>query len=252
MTKLLVSSIVLAVSLNAADCGTQDLEKKPFYKFIKEFGVLNVNQGYKKTNKAMKKRAKKLGYYASVDEVQSALSDKKEDGTIVIDTRTKTEQDGLYLKGAMKANLRGWNAAFNDMKSTDIKSVYSFCRTGTDQASGIVNLQFLFQGKAKIFGIKDMAVKCHPMYSKSGNVLDAKLNAKKVYVQQADNGAYYEVNCPQVKDSYTPIEVYTQADIDFAKEMDEEIPAKITMKNGKLKKEVTVFKGPDNKYYKKH
>ncbi|MEA3289387.1 MAG: hypothetical protein U9Q04_04310 [Campylobacterota bacterium] len=253
MTKLILSSLVLAVSLNAAaDCGTQNLEEKPFYKFIKEFGVLNVNQGYKKTNKAMKRRAKKLGYYASTDEVTNALADKKEAGTIVIDTRTKAEQEGLYLKGALKANLRGWNAAFNDMKSTDIKSVYSYCRTGTDQAAGIVNLQFLFQGKAKIFGIADMAKACYPMYSKSGKVLDAKLNAKKVYVQQADDGAYYEVNCPAVKDAYTPIEVYGKSDIELAIEMDEPLPSKMTVKNGKLKKEVTLFKGPDNKYYKKH
>jgi len=250
MTKLIVSSLVLTVSLNAAaDCGTQDLEKKPFYKFIKEFGVLNVNQGYKKTNKAMKKRAQKLGYYASTNEVEGALLDNDK-STIVIDTRTKAEQEGLYLQGAMKANLRGWNAAFDGMKSTDIKSVYSYCRTGTDQAAGIVNLQFLFQGKAKIFGLKDMAQACYPMQSKSGKVLDAKLNAKKVYVQQANDGAYYEVNCPQVKDAFTPIEVYNKSDIELALEMEEPLPQTITVKNSKLKKSVVLIKGPDNKYYK--
>jgi hypothetical protein len=256
MKKFLVSTLVVAATLNAAsDCQEQNIEKTPFYKFMKEFGVLNVNKGYKSTNKDMKKKAKKLGYYASVDEVKHALGGGKVDGkkAIIIDSRTEKEQEGLGINNTIKAHLRGWNNAFNqkEMHSDNIGAVYSFCRTGTDQASTLVNLQFLFQGKAKIFGIKDMAEACYPLYSKSGKVLDAKLNAKKVYVQQAEDGAFYEVNCPQVKDAFTPIEVYSQTDIELAEEMDEPLPKELTLKNKKLKKEVKVYKGPDNKYYKK-
>jgi cytochrome c553 len=221
---------------------------------MKDFGVLKENKGYKKTNKEMKKRAKKLGYYASVKEVKHGLNGGKVNGkkVIVVDSRTKVEQEGLGLKGALNANLRGWNAAFNDksMYSGNIGALYSFCRTGTDQADNIVHLQYLFQGKAKIFGLKDMAVACYPLQSKSGNVLDAKLNAKKVYVQQADDGYYYEVNCPQVKNAVTPIDVYTPGDVELAKEMEEELPKTMTMKNKKLKSEVVVKLGPDYKYYK--
>lgn len=255
MTKLLLSSLLLTSGLYASTCNEKNIEGTSFCKFMKEFGILDENQGYKVTNKDMKKRAKKLGYYAKVKEVENALNKEKVNGKkiVVIDSRTKPEQEALYLKGSLKANLRGWNTAFDSksMHSSKLGAVYSFCRTGTDQASSIVNLQFLFQGKAKIFGITDMAKSCYPMYSTNAKVLDAKLHEKKVYVQQADDGAFYEVNCPQVKDAYTPIEVYTQEDIAFADEMDEIIPEKITMKNSVLKKEVTVFKGPDNKYYKK-
>jgi hypothetical protein len=254
MTKLLVTSLAVAATLSASTCQDKNIEGTSFCKFMKEFGVIDKNEGYKKTNKEMKKRAKKLGYYASVSEVKHALEGGKVDGkeVVVIDSRTKPEQEALQLKGSVKANLRGWNNAFNNKHSDNLGAVYSFCRTGTDQASSIVNLQFLFQGKAKIFGLTDMVKSCYPLHSVSGNVLEAKLNAKKVYVQQADNGAYYEVNCPEVKNSITPIEVFSKTDIEDKKMLGEDIPSKITMENKKLGKKVTVYKGPDNKYYKKN
>ncbi|MCV6606823.1 MAG: hypothetical protein OIF32_01305 [Campylobacterales bacterium] len=252
--KLLISFVLgvvfTATTLSAeAQCGTENLENSEFYKFVKEFGVLNVNRGYKSTNKAMKRRAKKLGYYAKVDEVKAALSDNDE-STMVIDNRTKAEQEALTLKGALKANLRGFNKAFDGKKSSEIKSVYSFCRTGTDQATDLVGLQFLFQGKAKIFGIADMAKACYPMVSKSGNVLNAKLNAKKVYVQKAEDGNYYEVNCPEVAEANTPIDVFSQGDVEYAEEENEPLPETMTLTNKKLDESVEVYKGSDNKYYK--
>lgn len=241
------AAILLAAVIGASAGG--------FDEFYQKFGELEVNQGYKNSNGEIKKKAKKLGYYASVNEVESALDGAKIDGkpVVVVDSRTKPEQAGLYLKGAILANLRGWNNAFNDekMHSDKLGAVYSYCRTGTDQADNIVHLQWLFQGKAKIFGLKDMMEACHPAVSESGQVLDAKLNAKKVYVQQAGDGSYYEVNCPQVKDSCTPIAVYTASDVEVAKDLGDALPKSMTMKNKKLKKETVAYLGADNYYYKK-
>ena len=259
MKKIAYVSLFVGLSLFAVEgkngnVFNTDVKNTEFGKFIERFGVLEENKGYSSTNKDMKSLAKKLGYYASTKEVESALAGGKVDGkkVVIVDSRTKPEQDGLYLDGALKANLRGWNVAFNkkDMHSNNLGGVYSYCRTGTDQADNIVHLQYLFQGKAKIFGIKDMAEACYPLQSKSGKVLDAKLNAKKVFVQQAKDGAYYEVNCPQVKNECSPIDVYTKGDIDLAKEMDEKLPMTMTMKNKKLKSEVVVTKASDNRYYK--
>ncbi|MFP4331752.1 MAG: hypothetical protein ACLFQJ_00500 [Campylobacterales bacterium] len=240
--------IVLASALTLSASG--------FGEFYERFGDLDVNKGYSPTNGEIKAKTKKLGYYASVDEVRDALNGVKKDGKpiVIVDSRTKAEQEGLYLKGAILANLRGWNKAFEkpSMHSNNLGGVYSYCRTGTDQADNIVKLQWLFQGKAKVFGIKDMVDACHPAVSKSGNVLDASLWAKKTYVQSDGKGEYYEVNCPQVKDACTPIAVYTQDDIEVTEDLGDELPKSIVMKNKNLNKEVTVYKGADNHYYKKH
>lgn len=202
--------VVLASALTLSASGFGD--------FYEKFGDLEVNKGYSPTNGEIKAKTKKLGYYASVEEVKAALDGAKKDGKpiVVVDSRTKVEQEGLHLKGAILANLRGWNKAFEkpSLHSDNLGGVYSYCRTGTDQADSIVKLQWLFQGKAKVFGIKDMVEACHPTVSKSGNVLDASLWAKKVYVQSDGKGHYYEVNCPEVKDACTPIAVYTEDDIE--------------------------------------
>jgi|GEM_PF-3264896 len=241
----LVASVVAATSLSAGGFG----------EFYKKFGDLEVNKGYGETNGAIKDRIKATGYYATVKEVEAALAGEKVNGkpVVVVDSRTKKEQEGLTLDGAVLVPLRGWNKAFEDENrhSDKIGAVYSFCRTGTDQADNIVKLQWMFQGNAKVFGLRDTVNACYPAVSKSGNVLDAALNAKKVYVQQANDGKYYEVNCPQVQNACTPIAVYTQNDIETAELMGEALPNKITMKNKGLKKEVTVYKGADNYYYKK-
>lgn len=245
MKKIALTGLALATGLFAGG----------FDDFYKNFGELEVNKGYKTTNKEIAKKLKKQGYYASTTEVTEALNGKKIDGKkiVVIDSRTKPEQEGLYLKGAILANLRGWNNAFNleHMHSDKLGAIYSYCRTGTDQADNIVHLQWLFQGKAKVFGLRDMVNACYPATSKSGNVLDAKLNAKKVYVQQAPDGNYYEVNCPQVKDACSPIAVHTPADIEFAQETGEQLPKEMVMKNKKQKSEVIAYRGADNYYYKK-
>lgn len=243
------------VALATATLTTLSAQAGGFDEFYKKFGELDVNQGYKSTNGEIKKKAKKLGYYASAKEVETALKGEKVDGkpVVVIDSRTKAEQEGLHLEGAILANLRGWNKAFekDSMHSDKLGAVYSYCRTGTDQADNIVHLQWLFQGKAKIFGIKDMVEACYPTVSQSGNVLDAKLNAKHTYVQPGKDNKYYEVNCPQVENACTPIAVYSQKDIEVAEDIGEELPKSIVMKNKKLGKEVTVYKGADNYYYKK-
>lgn len=226
-----------------------------FDEFYQKFGELEVNKGYSPTNGDIKKRTKKHGYYASVKEVENALEGKKIDGkpVVVVDSRTKVEQMGLTMDGVILANLRGWNKAFEkpERHSDNIGAVYSFCRTGTDQADNIIKLQWLFQGKAKVFGLRDMVYSCYPTVSQSGNVLDAKLNEKGVYVQNDGTGKYYEVNCPQVKDVCTPIAVHTDDDIEVARTLGDELPKTMTMKNKKLDKEVTVYRGADNNYYKK-
>ncbi|MGM0623932.1 MAG: rhodanese-like domain-containing protein [Campylobacterota bacterium] len=241
----LVASLVAATSLSASGFG----------EFYEKFGDLEVNQGYGETNGKIKSRIKETGYYATVGEVQAALQGQNLDGKpiVVVDSRTKSEQEGLTLDGAVLVPLRGWNKAFEDERrhSDKIGAVYSFCRTGTDQADNIVKLQWMFQGNAKVFGLRDMVNACYPAVSKSGQVLDAALNAKKVYVQQANDGNYYEVNCPQVENACSPIAVYTQNDIDTAELMGQELPNKITMKNKSLGEDVTVYKGADNHYYKK-
>jgi len=259
MKKIVCVSFFLGLSLFATEgkhgnVFNHDVDNTEFGKFIKKFGVLEENKGYSSTNKDIKSLIKKLGYYASTKEVEAALNGARIDGkkVVVTDSRTKAEQDGLYLQGALKPNLRGWNVAFNNknLHSSTIGAIYSYCRTGTDQADNLVRLQYLFQGKAKIFGIKDMAEACYPLASKNGNVLDAKLNAKKVFVQKAKDGSYYEVNCPQVKNECSPIDVFTKKDINLAKEMNEKLPLTMTMKNKKLKQEVVVTKASDDRYYK--
>lgn len=241
-----VAVLVSALTLSASGFGD----------FYEKFGDLEINKGYSPTNGEIKAKTKKLGYYASVEEVEAALNGAKKDGKpiVIVDSRTKAEQEGLYLKGAILANLRGWNKAFEkpSMHSDNLGGVYSYCRTGTDQADNIVKLQWLFQGKAKVFGIKDMVEACHPTVSKSGNVLDASLWAKKVYVQSDGKGNYYEVNCPEVKDACSPIAVHTEDDIEVAKNLGDELPNSIVMENKKLKKEVEVYRGADNHYYKKN
>jgi len=241
----LVASVVAATTLSASGFG----------EFYKKFGDLEVNKGYSPTNGEIKKRIVKHGYYATTQEVAKGLSGATIDGKpiVIVDSRTKAEQEGLALEGAIMANLRGWNKAFEDEKyhSDKIGAVYSYCRTGTDQADNIVRLQWMFQGKAKVFGIKDMVEVCHPTVSKSGNVLNASLHSNKIFVQQAYDGRYYEVNCPEVQNSCAPIQVFTQKDIETQELLGQELPNKITMKNAKLGKEVTVFKGADNMYYKK-
>ncbi len=235
--------------------GTLALHAGGFDGFYKKFGELKVNQGYEKTNKKIKKMAKKFSYYASVQEVKDALAGKKIDGkpVVVIDSRTKKEQAGLELKGVTHANLRGWNKSFEskNMHSNNIGAIYNYCRTGTDVAGSIVNLEWLFQGKGKIFGLKDMVQACYPTTSKSGNVLDAKLNVKHVFVQKAKNGSYYEVNCQEVKDSCSPVDVFTKGDIDFMKGDNEKLPMTFTAKSKKLNKKVTLYKGADDRYYRK-
>lgn len=259
MKKITYVSLLLGLSLFAVEgkngnVFNQDVENTEFGKFIKKFGVLEENKGYASTNKDIKSLTKKLGYYASTKEVEAALAGEKINGkkVVVTDSRTKAEQDGLYLQGALKPNLRGWNVAFNNknLHSSTIGAIYSYCRTGTDQADNIIKLQYLFQGKAKVFGLKDMAEACYPLASKNGKVLDAKLNAKKVFVQKAKDGSYYEVNCPQVKNECSPIDVYSKEDISLAKEMDEKLPLTMTMKNKKLKQEIVVNRASDNRYYK--
>ncbi len=189
-------SVVVAASFCALS-----LQAGGFDDFYKKFGELKVNKGYGKTNKQIKKMAKKLGYYASTKEVVSALQGKKIDGkpVVIVDSRTKKEQAGLKLKGVTYANLRGWNKSFEakNMHSDNIGAIYNYCRTGTDVAGSIVNLEWLFQGKGKIFGLKDMILACYPTVSTSGNVLDAKLNVKHTFVQIAKNGFYYETNCKE-------------------------------------------------------
>ncbi len=245
-----IAGIVSVVSLVS---GT--VQASGFGEFYKKFGDLDVNKGYHKTNKKIKKRAKKLGYYASVQEVKDALAGKKIDGkpVVIVDSRTKKEQAGLALKGVQYANLRGWNKTFSDKRlhSDKIGAIYNYCRTGTDVAGSLVNLEWLFQGKGKIFGLKDMVVSCYPVISKSGKVLDAKLNAKHTYVQKADNGFYYEANCKEVQNSCAPIDVFTETDIELANDDNEKLPATFIIKNKKLKKEITVYLGKDNRYYKK-
>lgn len=247
---------LLKVGLIASVIGASSLSASGFSEFYEKFGDLEVNQGYGDTNGKIKSRIKKAGYYATPAEVEAALEGEKIDGkpVVVVDSRTKSEQEGLTVDGAVLVPLRGWNKAFEDENrhSDKIGAVYSFCRTGTDQADNIVKLQWMFQGKAKVFGLRDMVNACYPTVSKSGNVLDAALNAKKVYVQQADDGKYYEVNCPQVKDACSAIAVHTQTDIETAELMGTGLPNKITMKNKKSGKSVTVFKGADNHYYKQN
>jgi len=226
-----------------------------FDDFYKKFGELQVNQGYHKTNKEMKKRAKRFGYYATTKEVKDALDGKKIDKkpVIVVDSRTKKEQAGLKLKGAVYANLRGWNKAFEPKKmhSDNIGAVYNYCRTGTDVAGNIINLEWLFQGKAKIFGLKDMVQSCYPTISENGNVLDAKLNIKSVYVQQSKDGFYYEVNCKEVKNSCLAVDIFTKDDIELMLDDDEKLPDTFVVTNKKLNKNTTLYLGKDNRYYKK-
>ena len=231
------------------------LQAGGFDDFYKKFGELKVNKGYGKTNKQIKKMTKKLGYYASTKEVTDALEGKKIDGkpVVVVDSRTKKEQAGLKLKGVTYVNLRGWNKSFEakNMHSDNIGAVYNYCRTGTDVAGGIVNLEWLFQGKGKIFGLKDMVLACYPTVTKSGNVLDAKLNAKHTFVQKSKNGLYYEANCKEVKNSCSPVDIYTKSDIEFMLDDGEKLPDTFVVKNKKLGREVTLHKGKDNRYYKK-
>ncbi len=231
------------------------LSASGFGEFYEKFGDLEVNQGYGQTNGKIKSRIKETGYYATPGEVRAALEGKKVDGkpVVVVDSRTQSEQHGLTVDGAVLVPLRGWNKAFEDESrhSDKVGAVYSFCRTGTDQADNIVKLQWMFQGKAKVFGLRDMVNACYPTVSRSGNVLDAALNAKNVYVQQAENGNYYEVNCPQVKNACSPIAVYNETDIETAELTGEGLPATIEMKNKARDESVTVYKGADNYYYKK-
>lgn len=245
------SITVLAIVL----VGVLSLQAGGFDEFYKKFGELKVNEGYSKTNKQIKKMAKKLGYYATVQEVKDALNGKKIDGKkiIITDSRTKKEQAGLKLKGVTYPNLRAWNKSFSsvDMHSDKIGAIYNYCRTGTDVAGSIVNLEWLFQGKGKIFGLKDMITACYPTISKSGNVLDAKLNVKHIYVQKAKNGFYYEANCKEVKNSCSPVDVFTKIDIEIAQDDNEKLPATFIVLNKKLNQKVTLYRGNDNKYYKK-
>jgi len=226
-----------------------------FDTFYKKFGKLQKNEGYHKTNKEIKKMAKKLGYYASVQEVKDALAGKKKDGkkVIVVDSRTKKEQSGLKLKGALYANLRGWNKSFDAKRfhSDNIGAIYNYCRSGTDVAGTLVNLEWLFQGKGKIFGLADMVDSCYATISQSKNVLNAKLYQEGIYVQQGNDGYYYEANCKEVKNMCTPVEIFTQDDIEMMLDDDEKLPVKFVVTNKKLHKSVTLYKGNDNKYYKK-
>jgi len=226
-----------------------------FNDFYKKFGELKVNEGYHITNKKMKQLAKKYGYYATFDEVKDAIEGKKINGkkVVVVDSRTKKEQHGLKLKGVLYANLRGWNKSFDNEKlhSDKIGAIYNFCRSGTDVAGNIVTLEWLFQGKGKIFGFKDMVEGCYPVVSDSNNVLDANLNQEGIYVQKDKQGNYYEANCPQVKDECSPIAVFTDLDIELAEDDDEELPSTFKVTNKHLKKSTILYRGKDNLYYKK-
>ena len=239
-----VASVVTATSLSAGG----------FAEFYERFGDVEVNQGYGVTNPKLNDRIKELGYYATPQEVKDALSGALVDGkpVVIVDSRTRAEQEGLHLQGAILANLRGWNRAFDDERfhSDNIGGVYSYCRTGTDQADDIVRLQWLFQGKAKTFGIRDMVQECYPTVSISGNVLDASLNANDVYVQEGDDGRYYEINCPQVQNSCAPIAVFNQQDIETAELLGDELPRKLHVENSNIGKDTTIYRGADNYYYK--
>ena len=243
---------ILILSLLAVSCIYAD----GFEDFYKKFGDLKVNKGYEITNKKMKQLAKEYGYYATFQEVKDAIEGKKLNGkkVVVVDSRTKKEQHGLKLKGAIYANLRGWNKSFNNEKlhSNNISAVYNYCRSGTDVAGGIVTLEWLFQGKGKIFGLKDMVERCYPVVSDSKNVLDAKLNQEGIYVQKDKNNNYYEANCPQVKDECSPIAVFTKLDIEMVEEDDDEkLPKTFKVTNKYLKKTIKLHLGKDNLYYKR-
>jgi len=226
-----------------------------FGDFYKKFGDLKVNEGYNITNKQMKKLAKEYGYYATFKEVKDALEGKELNGkrVVVVDSRTKREQHGLKLKGAIYANLRGWNKSFDSEKlhSDNISAIYNYCRSGTDVAGSIVTLEWLFQGRGKIFGLKDMVERCYPVVSDSKNVLDAKLNQEGIYVQKDRYNNYYEVNCPQLKDECAPIAVFTKLDIEMAKDDGEGVPKSYSATNRYLKRSTELYLGKDNLYYKR-